>query len=111
MDFFTAEVLVVLLCFSLLLFIILPLHRRYLNAIFIIEGYLNTIYDITGECELFYDVVSNIKSPYYIAFRGGEVQGLHDCVHDHDFLNESLKMINNATREELNSTPETANDK
>lgn len=94
--------LVVVLSFLFILMIVLPLYKRYLSAIFIIEIYLNAVLDVVGETEIFYDAATNTKSPMRVALKKGREIDLADCVHDQDFLDETIKMINVATKYELN---------
>lgn len=114
MDFLTPEMLVVVLVFTFILMVILPLHKRYLSVIFLLENYLNAVLDVAGETEVFYDAALNTKSPMRVALTKGNSIGLSDCVYDEDFLDETIKMINAATKYELNKLEKeqpTGNDK
>lgn len=102
MNFLTVEMLVVVLSFLFILMIVLPLHKRYLSAIFLLENYLNAVLDVVGETDVFYDAVMNTKSPMSVALKKGREISLADCVYDQEFLDETIKMINVATKYELN---------
>lgn len=102
MNFSTPEMLVVSLVFTFTLMVILPLYKRYLRVIFLLENYLNAVLDVAGESEVFYDAALNTKSPMRVALTKGNNISLADCMHDESFLDETIRMINAATKYELN---------
>lgn len=87
------------LVFFVTLFI--PIYKRYIYSVFLIEQYLTALHDQVGDCEFFEDALDNIQSPWKVALKYS-YNDIHLglCVIDGEFLNSSIDVIKRKTENE-----------